>query len=221
MTADLVGLIVGTLLTLMVLSYIIGDNPLYRLALHIFVGATVGYGLAVVAGTVLGQMVFPAMSDPTERTRVVIPLVLGILLLFKGFPRWAGWGNLSTALLVGVGAAVAVGGALMGTVIPQTAAIGSLGSWLQGGTAGLVNGILMFVGTVGALLAFAFAVPRRTALRRLWNGTVGVWGRLGRLFLLAAFGAAFATALVASMTVLVGRVYALVMGVQQLLPLVR
>lgn len=217
MTADLIGLIVGTLLTLLVLSYILGDNPLYRLALHLMVGATVGYGVAVTTVTVL-QAVLPALQgDPAGRVRVLIPLVLGILLLFKGFPRWSAWGNFSTALLVGVGAAVAVSGTLMGTIIPQTAAVGSLNDWLRGGSAGLINGLIGMIGTVGALLAFAFAAPRQPTLQRLWKGSVGVGGQIGRLFLLAAFGAAFGMALTASLTVLVGRVYAVVIGVQQIL----
>ncbi len=217
MTADLIGLIVGTLLTLLVLSYILGDNPLYRLALHLLVGATVGYGVAVPTVTVL-QNVLPALqSDSSDRIRVLIPVILGILLLFKGFPRWSAWGNFSTALLVGVGAAVAVGGTLVGTIIPQTAAVGSLNAWLRGGATGLVNGLIALVGTVGALLAFAFAAPRRPTLRRLWNSSVGVLGQVGRLFLLAAFGAAFGTALTASLTVLIGRVYAVVIGIQQII----
>lgn len=218
MTVDLIGLIVGTLLTLMVLSYILGDNPFYRLALHLLVGATVGYGTAVAVVTVL-KMTLPALQgEMSERVRVMIPLVLGILLLFKGFPRWAALGNFSTAFLVGVGAAVAVGGALLGTIIPQVAAVGSLAAWLQEGSPGLVNGLLVAVGTICTLLAFAFTVPQRATLRRLWAGSVGILGRVGRLlFLTSAFGAAFAIALTASLTVLVGRIYAVVMGIQQLL----
>ncbi len=217
MTADLIGLIVGTLLTLMVLSYILGDNPLYRLALHLLVGVTVGYGVAVTVVTVL-QMTLPALrGNSADRVGVAIPLILGILLLFKGFPRWAALGNFSTAFLVGVGAAVAIGGALLGTILPQTAAVGSIGTWLQQGLSGLVNGLLTAFGTICALLAFAFADPQKAPLRYIWKGSVGLLGQIGRWFLLAAFGAAFGIALTASLTVLVGRIYAVVMNIQQLL----
>lgn len=217
MTVDLIGLIVGTLLTLLVLSYILGDNPLYRLALHLLVGATVGYGVAVTTVTVFRTILPALQSDSPDRARVLIPLILGILLLFKGFPRWSAWGNFSTALLVGVGAAVAVGGALVGTIIPQTAAVGSLSGWLREGSAGLINGLIVMTGTICALLAFAFAAPRQPTLRRIWNSSVGALGQVGRLFLLAAFGVAFGMALTASLTVLVGRVYAVVIGVQQII----
>jgi predicted membrane protein len=41
--ADPIGAIIGFILTIMVLSYIIGDNALFRLAIHIFIGAASGY----------------------------------------------------------------------------------------------------------------------------------------------------------------------------------
>ena len=45
---DTAGLVVGAVLTLLIFSYLLGDNPLYRLTLHIFVGALVGYSLGIV-----------------------------------------------------------------------------------------------------------------------------------------------------------------------------
>ncbi|HEC34235.1 MAG TPA: hypothetical protein ENI37_05910 [Chloroflexi bacterium] len=220
MMLDVVGVALGTLLTILILSYLIGDNPLYRLTLHLLVGATVGYGVAIAAVTVFLQMILPALQGETvERYSIVIPLVLGLLLLFKGFPRWAAWGNLSTAFLIGVGAAVATAGALLGTIVPQASASGSFSDWLRTGMPGLVNGLLVAGGTVCALLAFAFVLPRQRPLRGLWNSTVGLAGRIGRVFLLAAFGAVFATALTASLSILIGRIYAVVEGVQDLLQL--
>jgi hypothetical protein len=222
MTSELVGVAVGALLTVLVLSYLIGDNPLYRLALHLLVGATVGYTVAIATTTVLLQIVVPALQSGTaERYGMVIPLILGVLLLFKGFPRWAPVGNLSTAFLIGVGAAVATAGALLGTIVPQTAASGSIFDWLQAERPelGLVNGLTMAAGTICALLAFTFAIPRKRTLRGFWDTTIGLAGRVGRIFLLAAFGATFAAALTASLSVLVGRIYALIRAVQYLLQL--
>jgi len=215
MTLDLIGAAVGALLTVMILTYFIGDNFLYRLALHILVGVTVGYGVAVAVVTVILRIVLPALQGGNiERWGTLVPLVLGLLLLFKGFPRWAAWGNLSTAFLIGVGAAVATGGALLGTIVPQVAATGSFAGWLRGGVAELVAGVLVVIGTVSALLVFTFSVPQNHMLRNLWNGTVGV---VGKAFLLAAFGAGFATALTASLSILVGRIYALIEVIQQIL----
>ena len=50
----------SAVLTLMIFSYLLGDNPLYRLALHIFVGVSVAY-LFVLA---LQAVIIPALSMP-------------------------------------------------------------------------------------------------------------------------------------------------------------
>ena len=44
-----IGAPLGIILTVSVLSYLLfGDNPLYKLALHIFIGALAGYSFGVV-----------------------------------------------------------------------------------------------------------------------------------------------------------------------------
>jgi len=217
---DLIGGVVGTLLTVLILSYLIGDNPLYRLALHVLVGASAGYVVAVAVVTILTHALLPALEGGlAEQERLLIPVLLGIFLLFKGVRRWAVWGNFATAFLIGVGAAVGMAGALLGTIVPQATASGSLVEWLQPGGPGLVNGLLVAVGTACALLAFTFTVRRRRGLGGIWATLVSITGSLGRVFLLTAFGAMFAGALTASLSVLTGRIYALAEGLQDLLRL--
>lgn len=43
MNGNLIGWVVAAALTLMVFSYLLGNNPLYRLAQHLFVGVSIGY----------------------------------------------------------------------------------------------------------------------------------------------------------------------------------
>lgn len=216
---ELIGGIVGALLTILILSYILGDNPLYRLALHVLVGASVGYAVAVAAVTVFRRAVLPALLQDVSGRQygLIIPVLLGVLLLFKSVPRWASLGNFSTAFLIGVGAAVAMGGALLGTIVPQMSASGSLSNWIQAGPFGLVNGLVVMIGTVCALLAFTFTVREQPGVRGLFGKLIKFAGRIGRLFLLAAFGAMFAGAFSASASVLIGHVYALIENLQGLL----
>jgi preprotein translocase subunit SecF len=51
--SEQIGLLVGFILTLMVFSYLLGDNILYRLALYVFVGLSAGYLTLVTVDTVL------------------------------------------------------------------------------------------------------------------------------------------------------------------------
>jgi hypothetical protein len=204
------GLVVGAILTLLVFSYLLGDNPLYRLALHLFVGALVGYSLGVVLRDVLLGMVLAQLL--TNPLAVVVPLVLGILLLFKGFPRQAYAGNFSVAYLVGVGTAVALSGALLGTLVPQIGATGRALSpaSLASSRGGLLDGLLIVVGTTCTLMASAFAARKRQGLAGAWAQIVRLAAGIGRIFIIFALGVAFAGALTASLSIFIGRIQYLI-----------
>ena len=207
---DLAGLVFGAALTFLILSYVLGDNPLYRLALHLFIGTLVGYSFGVVLRDVLVNMMLAQwLSSPVT---VVVPLVLGILLLFKGFPKQAYIGNFSVAYLTGVGAAVALGGALLGTLVPQVGATGRALSPAAFSSLrlGLLDGVLILVGTICTLMAFNFTSRKQQGLAGVWAGIVGLLTRLGRVFLLFAFGVAFAGALTASLSIFIGRIQSLI-----------
>ena len=204
------GLVVGAVLTLLIFSYLLGDNPLYRLALHLFVGALVGYSFGIVVRDVfLGMVLAQLLTNPLA---VIVPLVLGILLLFKGFPRQAYVGNFSVAFLVGVGTAVALSGALLGTLIPQVGATSRALSpaALQTSRAGLLDGLLIVVGTTSTLMAFAFTAQKERGLAGAWARLVKLAAGIGRVFLIVALGVAFAGALTASLSILIGRVQYLI-----------
>jgi hypothetical protein len=45
--SDFIWVWIAALLTMMVYSYLLGDNPLYRLAEHVFIGSSVAYAVVV------------------------------------------------------------------------------------------------------------------------------------------------------------------------------
>ena len=207
MIIQILGPIVGALLGLFVLSYVLGDNPLYRLALHIFAGAMIGYaGGIVVRDVLMGLALTGLLSNPSS---VVIPLVLGLLLLFKGLPQQAFVGNVSVGFLIGVGTAVAMGGALLGTLVPQVqATAGALrSSSLAAQRFGLLDGLMVVVGTVCTLLTFTFTASEPDGEGALWQGILGGAATVGRLILIVAFGIAFAGVLTAALSVFVGQAH--------------
>src|SRR5512136_726841 len=113
-----IGTIIAAILTFMVWSYLLGDNPAFRIAEHLFVGIAVGYAVLVAWFSVMQ----PALSGsvaPQSPVLAAVPLLLCLLLMTKVRPAWSGAGNIAVAFLVGVGAALAVGGALFGTLGPQ------------------------------------------------------------------------------------------------------
>jgi hypothetical protein len=149
------------------------------------------------------------LSRPSN---AAVPIVLGILLLFKGFPKQAYVGNLSVAYLIGVGTAVALAGALLGTLAPQVAAAGRALSpvSLNNSRLGLVDGLMVVVGTVATLMSFTFFRARDRKGARSWGRILDGVAQVGRVFLVSAFGVAFAGALTASLSVLIGRMQYLI-----------
>ena len=57
---DLVGALLGFVFTLAVCRYIWGDNALFRLVAHLFIGVAAGYvAIMVLQNVILPQMIFP------------------------------------------------------------------------------------------------------------------------------------------------------------------
>jgi hypothetical protein len=213
-----IGAIVGAVLTLFILSYLIADNWLYRFAVHVLVGVGAAYITFTVLVDILWLRIVKPFVDlqttplPTgqmllDAVVAAVGLLLGALLLFKALPRWAWIGNIPVGYLVGVGAAVALGGALFGTIGAQVAATASpLGGYFAGTTGDRylnfwLNVLIVFV-TSTTLLSFGFyRVARRGVLSSIHS--------IGRFFLAIALGATFALVYVASVTLLIDRVQAL------------
>ena len=189
------GLIIGFILTLLIYSYILGDNPLYRLAVHMLVGVSAAYAAVVIIRDVLGPVAVQVWLNrgDTESLLWLIPIFFSLLLVMKRLPTpWIG--NSAVALLVGVGAAVALTGAITGTLWPQVTATTT--SWTGIGTAVL---------TICTLLAFQFTSHPRSDN----TGQPPTWfkyiTRVGQAVLMITFGALFANVLSTALTLLTSR----------------
>lgn len=210
---DLIGTFAGFLLTLMIFSYIFGDNFLFRLALYLFIGVASGYAVVVAWYNVIWpHLISPLMyGSQYDRLFVAFPLVLGGMLLLKISPRLARLGNPALAYLLGVGMAAALGGAVLGTILPQSLSSVNLfdPQLLQQGSGfiwQLTKNSTILVGTLATLIYFHFGARREkvsgSPQRSQWlEGLAGV----GQIFIAIAFGALFAGVYSAAMTALVER----------------
>jgi hypothetical protein len=203
---DAVGLVVGFLLTILVLSYLLGDNFAYRLVLHLFTGALMGYTFAIVIHEVLFKMVLGQLGT---QPIIVVPVLIGLaLFFFKSIRRLAYIGNFFMAFLIGVGVALALLGALLGTLVPQLGATASaLRPDPQNTLWPLVKGLIIVGGTIFTLFAFDFTLSQQQiGLAGTLGGFVRFLGSIGRIFVTVALGVAFAGALTASLSFFIGRI---------------
>jgi hypothetical protein len=214
---DLAGAALGFFLTVSILSYLIGDNLLFRVAAHLLIGVSAGYIAAVAWNSVvwpqfLGRLVsLSGWLDPG----VLFLLLLTVLLIGRSTPRLSILGGIPMAFLVGLGAAVVVGGALTGTLVPQLAASAASLSPFQS-SAGQAPGfdpwtsldrIIILVGAVSTLAYFHFGAARQAGHPLQRPAWVRPWAWVGEIFLSITFGVLYAGALAATLTALIERVF--------------
>jgi hypothetical protein len=209
--ADLIGLVIGFFCTLFVFSYLLGDNPLFRIATHLFVGVAAGYAAIItIYNVLLPQLIFPLFFEsPQERLLSIVLLVPSIFLFAKITPfRKAG--NWVMALLVGIGAAAAVGGAITGTLFPQM--LGTINSFeadppalSQEGLFTLVNAGIIVLGTLTTLIYFHFGVRAKAGRAPERSMLIEKIGQLGQVFISITFGTLFAGVYLAALAALIER----------------
>ena len=208
MPIELLSALIGLTLTLMVFSYLIGDNPLFRIAVYLFIGAASGYAAAVVWHSVLVPKLSQAFTTLSPLS--IVPFVFGISLLAKLFPRTSWIGSFAMAVLVGVGAAAAVGGALLGTLMPQTQAAIDGFDVLSAGNLGeaasrLIEGVVMLAGTVFTLASFHFSAGRAADGTPKRNRILEGIAWVGRIFIALTFGVLFAGVYMSALTAMIER----------------
>jgi len=188
---DDIGLIIGFVFTLMIFSYLLGDNFLYRLAVYVFVGFTAGFiAIITVESVIVPWFDTTLFSGDTPRIGLgFIPIVIALLLLFKTTQRLGRLGNYGMALIIGVGTAIALVSAIVGTIIPfvlETA---------DTSTNTLPNAIILFVGVACSLVYFQYSARQKP------TGEI-----VGQGFIVVTLGAMYAAAILTSLTIFTDRV---------------
>lgn len=186
--ADTIGVWIAALLTLFIFSFLYKDNPLYKFAEHLFIGVSAGY-----AASLLYQNVFiPNLYKPLfrqGRLLLIIPLILGLMMVMRLFPK-IGWiSRWSIAFIVGI-----TSGYYLITYL-QTNALDQVRASLV--NLGQINNIILVVGVLSGLIYFFFSAEHK--------GALGGTAKLGIWFLMVAFGASFGYTVMARISLLIGR----------------
>ena len=186
---------IAAVVTIGVWAYLVGERRIFRFAQHLLIGLATGY-LVLLADR---EVLLPRLIEPLGTGSGANPLVwialatCGVMVAARWLPR--GLVALPVSVLVGGTAAFALGGAVVGTLLPQVGAA-ALAPGLD--TAGLTNGILSGAVTALVLLAFLHGAPRG----RLLASAAGT----GRWLLLGGIGGWLGFLLVSRLALLVDRI---------------
>ena len=221
--ADPIGAIIGFLLTIMVLSYIIGDNVLFRLAIHIFIGVASGYAAILILYNVIWhQVLVPILQVFTAgqtggmltfALQVAPAVILGIWMMTKLSPRLSRYGTPVLAFLTGIGAATVIVGAVSGTIFPQVgASINLLNQQSAPGELSklvgwFINGIIILVGTITTLIYFQFGVKRQEEGVPAQRSVIMEYlSTVGQGFIIVTLGVLFSGVYLATLSALIDRI---------------
>ena len=222
---DLITGIFSLIFTVLIFSYLIGDNPLFRIAVYLFVGISAGYVAAIAIWQVLvPRLVYPILfGSINEKIFAAIPLLGGVFIIMKVSSRLAGTARMTMAYLVGAGAAVTIAGAVAGTLIPQAGAtinvfdLNAATAMNIGKMEAIGNGAVILLGTVLTLAYFHFGASQKADGTMHRIGLVEVLAWLGRIFIGVTLGAIFAGVYAAALTALIERIASIINFITTLL----
>lgn len=185
---------IAVFFTFSIYSFLYKDNPFYRFAEHVAIGVSLGYSMVIWWNlSVMQRAVRPMLVN--NRWDYIFPAILGVLILFRLFPKTQFLSRYSLAFLIGSASGVAIPVAVKGTILKQIQATLmpiNLTTW-----AGFSNFILM-VGVISGLVYFFFSLEHKGFIGGTAN--VGIW------FLMIGFGATFGYTVMARISLVIGRV---------------
>lgn len=189
--AEVIGTWVAAILTMVVLGYLLGERRAFGWSQHLLVGLATGFlALIVVREVIAPRLIAPLASDPTGRPELWGGVaIVAVAAASPWLPRRIA--AVPASIAIGALVAFALGGAVVGTLLPQLdATIVRPGSSIPAMVLGALGALI----TVLVLVGFVHGVPRGRLLtvaagtgRWLLIVGIGTWlGYLlvGRLFLL-------------------------------------
>jgi hypothetical protein len=175
--------------TLALYSFLYRDNPLFKLAEHVFAGLSAGYYFGLIFHSVIVQQLWLPLSQDGEWI-LAVSGALGLLLFARFIPKVAWMSRLSLAFVIGSTAGITFIQQLHGLILPQVSrTLLPLDS---------VNNVLIVVGVLATLIYFYFSKPHTGPLGWVASGGIG--------FIMVAFGAHFGYTVMARVSLLIGRI---------------
>ena len=197
---DMIGVWILVLMTLCIFSYLFGDNPFYKIAEHIFVGVSAGYIFALtwwdqVWPNLFGRL-FPKYVDAgfDFSAIYIIPLILGIFMLFRLIPSLSWLARIAIAYIVGMAAGLKFYVYINSNILIQIQNSGI--DFTKSGWE-ILNHIIILFGVISALVYFFFSKEHK--------GAIGTISKIGVYFLMIKFGASFGFAVMGRISLLIGR----------------
>jgi hypothetical protein len=175
---------------------------LFRIGEHLLIGVSMGYSICIIYFQ-YGEPNFVVPFFQEGKWILLIPASMGILMIFRIFPKLVWLSRYPLGILVGMGMGEYLARGMQAVVFFQIAGptqIDFAGYLSQGDFTGYMaalGGVVTVVGTVCALVYFYFSMEHR--------GLAGGAAKFGIIILMIGFGASFGYTVQARITLLADR----------------
>ena len=190
---------IASILSIAILSFLYKENPFFRAAEHIFLGVANGYLVTFYWHRILMPILFRPLFQQGELL-LVIPFIIGMLYLTRFIPRISWLVRIPIAIYMGYWTGVLIPATIQAQIIKQVQGTiltaPNFQSW-NAGTMGIVWSVIVFIGVLCTLSYFYFS--------REHKGVIGVTSRVGIVFVMIGFGAAFGYTVMARISLLIGK----------------
>jgi hypothetical protein len=176
------------------------ENPLYRIAEHIFIGAAAGYAIVLGLSSVYTKAIVP-MS--VGNFTYIIPLILGLLIFGVLSKRHYWIGRYPIALLVGAGTGLSIRAMPKANIIAQIAPTLSIVSEDISIT---ISNIILWIAVFSAIIYFIFTIQYKGTYGKTFENI----GKIGRYLMFAAFGTSYGGTIMTRLAILIPQVQRLV-----------
>jgi len=183
-------------LTIFLFSFLYKDNPFFKVAEHLYLGAGMGWLFQVSVTNVW----IPKIWEPVSHgdLLVIIPSIMGLSLLTQFIPKVSWISRYGFTFMMGYGSGLAIPAGLSTDFMSQIEGTIKPFSQLASMTPfDIFGALIVAAGTISVLFYFFFSVEHQGHLKKVSN--------IGIYFLMIYFGAAFGNTVMARFSLLYGR----------------
>ncbi len=189
------GAILAGVFTLAIYSYLYRENPAYRLGENLLIALAMAHLIVISITTIHDTAITPLLGGESIW---IVPIILGFVLYLYFVRTYSYLFRIPIAIMVGVGTALSIRGALSAQLFEQL--IANISSSVLN-----VDNFIIVIGSVLVLYYFIFTFGERR------SGLPSYVDKIARWVMMAGFGATFGNVVMGRISATTGRIQALVL----------
>ncbi len=189
---------IAAILTLAIFSILYKDNPIYRVAEHLFVGLALGYSVTITWHHALWPIALKPLLIGGDFI-LIIPIAIGLLYFTRLIPNAAWMIRIPISMMLGWAAGLGIPLIFRATIFEQIkASLLTPKLFANGNIWPGVWAVVLLIGILTTLTYFFFSRKEKSPLTPI--------SHIGIFFIMLGFGATFGLTVMSRVSLLIGRV---------------